>query len=306
MPVETNVANRAYEIPLTALAYTGWQFARSDVTALIEKLGKGRRNLAEVVDGQICMGVKSGLVEAFVVDKPTRDHLIAKNPEAVEVIKPLVNGRDIRRYFLQDQQQFLIYTYHGVNIKRYPAIQAHLRPFKQKLENRATEQEWYELQQPQLKFAPLMNGPKIIFPDIATESRFTLDEKGFYGTNTVYFIPHADHYLLALLNSRLAFFFFREICAGLEGTAETYLRFFGQYLERFPVVEPNVKSRNRIADLAASMLSIHISEDAENHPQRKEQIRRQISATDRQIDQLVYELYGLTNDEIRIVEEATQ
>ena len=124
---------------------------------------------------------------------------------------------------------------------------------------------------------------KIIFPDIATAPRFTLDRAGFYGSHTTYFIAREDLYLLALLNSRFSKFYFVQTCSGLEGAGETYLRFFGQYLEGFPIRK------------------IEMSNPAETGHDRTN-LHPQIDATDAQVDQLVYELYELTNDEIKVVE----
>src|SRR5579863_7153734 len=111
------------------------------------------------------------------------------------------------------------------------------------LEQRATDQRWYELQQPQFAYVSYLEQPKIVFPDIATGCRFALDTKRRFGANTVYFIPLADHALLGLLNSRLAHFFFKQTCAALEGPGEAYLRFFGQYLEGFPVRLPEAPQK---------------------------------------------------------------
>jgi hypothetical protein len=202
----------------------------------------------------------------------------------------------------------MIYTHHGVKIRDYPAVEDHLRPFKAKLEERATRQAWYELQQPQRNFAAFMDGPKIIFPDIATTPRFALDETGFYSANTTYFIPLPDLYLLGLLNSRLAYCYFAKTCAGLEGKNETYLRFFGQYLEGFPVRRLDLskpgdkKAHERMVGLVASMLALHKQLASAKGESQREAIQRQIEATDREIDRLVYDLYGLTKDEIAIVE----
>jgi hypothetical protein len=173
------------------------------------------------------------------------------------------------------------------------------------LERRATRQNWYELQQPQERYSAWMSGPKIVFPDIATHPRFALDEDGYFGTNTVYFIPRTDRVLLGLLNSRLGFLYFQQVCAGLEGGDEIYLRFFGQYLEGFPVAAATPNQSLRLTTLVDSMLSLHKRLATEQLPQRREQVQREIDATDRQIDQLVYQLYGLTDAEIQIVEEAT-
>lgn len=300
--VQSEVEENGYDLSPTSLSDAGWQLAPPECNALMRKLMAGRETLSRLVNGEICMGVKSGLTDAFVIDKSTRDSLISDNPEAKEIIKPLVTGRDVRRYWIDETKSFLIYTYHGIDMTRYPAVVSHLRPFRARLEQRATRQAWYELQQPQLRFAPFMDGPKLIFPDIATEPRFTLDLDGRYGTNTVYFIPRSDRYLLGVLNSRLAFFFFRQICAGLEGVNETYLRFFGQYLEQFPVAHPTDKQRTAIGNAAEQLLLLQARLAGELIPARRGQIEREAGAVDRALDRLVYNLYGLTDDEIALVE----
>jgi hypothetical protein len=102
-----------------------------------------------------------------------------------------------------------------------------------------------------------------------------------------------------------------QTCAGLEGKNETYLRFFGQYLEGFPVPTVNSKKsierqrQDRISQLAQAMQDLHAQLAATKPGHAKTIVERQIVATDRQIDQLVYELYGLTEEEIRVVEEGT-
>ena len=155
-----------------------------------------------------------------------------------------------------------------------------------------------------------MEGPKLIFPDIAVTPRFALDESGSYGANTTYFIPRQDPYLLGLLNSRLAYFYFAETCAGLEGKNEKYLRFFGQYLENFPVrhLDLTKKADNEAHDFMVkhvdSMTSLNKQLASAKSAAQKVVLQRQITATDAEIDRLVYDLYGLTDDEIALVEEA--
>jgi type I restriction-modification system DNA methylase subunit len=235
LSIEQAIADLQYDVDPSSLLQPIWNFVRRDKETVLNKLKAQGETLAVYSAGQICMGVKSGLTDAFVIDAGKRAEIVGKNPEADEIIKPFVNGRDVRRYHIDYKHIFLIYTFHGIKIKKYPAIEAHLRQFKPSLEKRATKQAWYELQQPQFAFARLMDAHKLIFPDIATAPRFALDTEGFYGSNTTYFIPRRDHYLLGLLNSKVGNFYFSVICAGLEGKTEIYLRFFGQYLEGFPV-----------------------------------------------------------------------
>lgn len=306
--IEEAIEHITYEVTPSALSQEVWSFAKRDVEDLLGKLRARFESLNNYCNGQICMGVKSGLTEAFMINAQKRTEIIEQNPEAEEIIKPFLNGRDVRRYYIESKDTYLIYTYHGVNIKKYPAVESHLEPFKERLENRATRQAWYELQQPQLRFAPYMDAPKIIFPDIATTPRFALDEIGFFGSNTTYFIPRADLYLLGLLNSRVGYFYFVQTCAGLEGKEETYLRFFGQYLEGFPVRTINFsdaadKSRHeRMVSLVEGMLAAKRQLAGAGTEAERNLYERKCANLDAQIDALVYELYALTPQEIALVE----
>jgi len=308
LSVDKAIAELTYEVTTNTFNQHIWSFSKQEEGSLFGRLSSNFMRLAEYCNGQICMGVKSGLREAFVIDEKTKTSILKRNRKAEEIIKPFLNGRDVRRYYLDYNNLYLIYTFHGVEIEKYPAIEQHLRTFKDRLQKRATKQEWYELQQPQYNFARFLEEPKIIFPDIATTPRFTLDENGFYGSKTIYFIPRRDLYLLGLLNSSLGNFYFVKTCAGLEGKTETYLRFFGQYLEGFPIrpinfSDPADKSRHdRMVELVERMLALHKQLAAAKIDHEKTALQRQIEATDRQIDALVYELYGLTEEEIKIVE----
>ncbi len=306
--VEQAVTDTTFEVSRAALSRPIWRLIERRADGLLTRLQAENSPLTQYCDGRIWMGIKSGLTKAFVIDDATRIAMTTHTPEAQEILKPFLGGRDVRRYYIDWQNTYLIYTYHGVDIDRYPAVERHLQPFKARLRNRATKQEWYELQQPQHNFASYLDKPKIIFPDIATRPRFALDETGYYGGNTTYFIPLSDLYLLGLLNSRLGYFYFSSTCAGLEGKRETYLRFFGQYLEGMPIrtidasAAADVARRDRMVALVERMLELHRRQAAARTPADRELNARQIEATDREIDSLVYELYGLTEEEVAIVE----
>lgn len=306
--VASAISNLKYEVSNDSLHKEIWNFSGNKLSNLLDSIKSRCTSLKIYCDGKICMGIKSGLTEAFVINSEKQFQILKENPEASEIIKPFLNGRDIRRYYIESKNQFLIYTYHGVNIEKYPAVKRHLEPYKEKLNKRATKQQWYELQQPQLKFAPYMVGPKIIFPDISTITRFSLDLTGAFGSNTTYFIPKNDLYLLALLNSKMGFFYFSQTCAGLEGKGEVYLRFFGQYLEGFPVPKinfENVKEKqkhDKIISLTQKIIENkkQLAEAATD--KEKNFFERYCETLDKQIDELVYDLYELTDNEIKIVE----
>jgi hypothetical protein len=94
----------------------------------------------------------------------------------------------------------------------------------------------------------------------------------------------------------------------LEGGDTVYLRFFGQYMDGFPVrrIDPtnptDVAQHDHLVALVQQMLDLHQRHAAEGNPQMKTMLQRQIDATDRQIDRVVYGLYGLTAEEVEVVE----
>ncbi len=299
------VEKTAYEVQPQYLLGETWSFARAEENALLMKLQDIGIALVDYLSPlPICMGVKSGLTEAFVIGSTIRRAILASNPEAEEIIKPLLNGRNVRRYLIEPDDQYLIYTYHGIDISQYPSIEAHLKPYKARLEGRATIQAWYELQQPQQNYAEFMDSPKIIFPDIGITTRFALDTEGYYGTNTTYFFPTTDLYLLGLLNSQVAQFYFTQKCAALEGADGAYLRFFGQYLEGMPIAKADVARHDRMVALVQQMLDLkqqHATAEAAFDDSRHD-LAQKIERLDAEIDALVYDLYGLTDEEIALVE----
>ncbi len=309
--VEDIIKHHSYLTNLEQNIGQGWGFSNEKYSRIMSKFVDVGISLKRYCDGKIYRGVVSGLTNAFVISNELRSTILKKNKKAKEIIKPLLNGRNVRRYYIDYDELYLIYCYHGIDIDKYPAIKKHLENYKDRLKKRATNQNWYELQQPQYRFVEYFEKPKIIFPDIATESRFAFDETGYYGTNTTYFIPMQDLYLLGILNSKLGRFYFKQVCAGLEGGGTTYLRFFGQYLEGFPVRtidkdNPHEKSRHdQVVSLVEKMLELHKQLAAAKSAHENTVIQRQIDATDKQIDELVYELYGITEEERQIIEGDT-
>ncbi|MEA5077777.1 MAG: TaqI-like C-terminal specificity domain-containing protein [Anaerolineaceae bacterium] len=296
--VDEAVKETHYFVDVNTLDNHSWNFSESDKAEVFSKIKNYGISLQEYCNGQIFMGIKSGCIEAFVINEAKMNEILENDPKSKEIIFPYLNGREIRRYKINYGKNYLIYTFHGIKISSYPVIEEHLKKFKTKLRNRATKQEWYELQQPQFSYYRYFNGEKIIFPDISTTTRFALDESGYFGSNTTYFIPGRDLFLLGLLNSKIGQFYFKSVCAGLEGKNETYLRFFGQYLAGFPVAKP--ENKKQFIVLVERMLELNKRTPAT--PQEQLELQRNIAATDRQIDALVYQLYDLTPEEIAIVE----
>jgi len=310
LPLSSYVKSEGYQIESLEKDGNNWSFGSQGAEKVMAKLCASGLTLGKWLSEPICYGVKSGLVDAFVIDRTTAQSLQIGSSKCRKIIRPYIVGREIRRYEPVEGSNYLIYTYHGADVAGCKMILNHLRRFRERLIARATKQAWYELQQPQERYVTLMSRPKIVYPDIAKECRFALDFGNHICGDTSFAIPLDDRALLGILNSRTALFYFRATCAALESHQESYMRFKLQYVERFPLPKKFDEFQGGAAgksmrQLVDSMLSLHKSELAARTPHRKEVIRRQIESTDRRIDTLVYGLYGLTAEEIRLVELGT-
>ncbi len=266
------------ELATDALSGSDWRLATNESARLIRALETGTIPLIEWAGGRVFMGIKTGLNEAFVIDGATKRRILDDCPQASNVIKPFVRGDDIRKWRIDEHDSWLLYMSHGADVRKLNAVLSHLRPFKPALEERATKQAWYELQQPQEQFAAQFNAPKIVFPDIAKDSRFTLDDRGSYVGNTVYIIGMDDLYLLAVLNSSLVWEYVKATftCIG-DPQHRGRFRFFTQFVSKIPVPRADAANKKRIAALAAECL------DAKGNCDTQEN----------EIDERVARLYGI-------------
>ncbi|MDP2829992.1 MAG: TaqI-like C-terminal specificity domain-containing protein [Sulfuricellaceae bacterium] len=318
--LEDYAAAQAYAVPQQRLNTEAWSLKSDAESAVFDKIVKAGKPLGDYLERQILYGVKTGLNEAFFIDAETRDRLIAQDPRSAELIKPLLGGEDIRRYICRDKQAWLIFTRRGVDISRYPAIQDHLSQWKEDLTPKKDKSvkrgrkpgkyAWYEIQD-DVAYYEAFDAPKIIFPDICKAPRFTLDQSGVYLANTAYCLGSGDLYLLGILNSRLFWFAISHISIPFGVRAGEYrYRLIYQYMEQAPIrpidaSDPAGRARHgKMVALVESMLALHRQLAAANTAHDKTLIQRQIGASDKQIDRLVYELYGLTAEEIAIVENA--
>lgn len=318
LKLDEYVPAHAYTIPQARFGAESWSLKSEVEAAVFDKLVQAGQPLGEYVKGGFFRGVTTGLNEAFVIDTPTRDRLIARDKRSTQLIKPLLGGEDIRRYQYRETGQWLIFPRRGVDIDSYPAIREHLAQWKDDLIPKKDKSAkrgrkpgryaWYEIQD-DVAYFEVFDGPKIIFPDIAKFPRFSLDSQGHYLANTAYCLGTDDRYLLGVLNSRLFWFAISHISIPFGVRAGEYrYRLIYQYMEKVPIRRIDFADKadrarhDRMVALVGQMLKLHADLAAAKTAHDKTLIERQIITADRQIDALVYELYGLTDDEITIVE----
>lgn len=235
------------EASQAALAADGWQLEDEPLAKLRKKLMQTGRPVKEVC-GAPLYGIKTGCNEAFVVDQITRDRLVAEDARSADLLRPFLFGRNLKRWRVEYDGTWIIYIPKGrIDIEGFPAIKTYLLPFRDKLESRATKQQWFELQQPQEAYEPSLQGKKIIYPDISDSTRFCLDEHGSYCETTCFFLAIFDWYVLAVLNSSSLWFCFKGLAPSVRGG---FYRFKGQYVERLPIPDASSSDRLKIGEIA--------------------------------------------------------
>ena len=287
-------------IAISSLDDTGWQLCDEREKRLFDKLMATGIPLKDYAQGKIYRGVITGLNEAFVIDSATRKRLIKEDKRSVKIIKPFLAGRDIKRYAPLETDKYLIFAKQRTNMKEYPAVLEHLEQFHKQLRQRAGKQKWYELQST-VAYYQEFEKPKIIFPNILKRPEFTFDERKLYSNQKSYIIPLADKFLLAILNSSITFFFFRMKLPKLRGGFYEPNFVVFKFMPIYRIDESNKKEvakRNKIIELSDQMLSVQ----ANLRTSASELDRKRVAILDAQIDKAVCELYGLSEEEIEIVE----
>ena len=304
---EQAISMHAYD-----LSSDGWALTSSNVLGLIEKLQNTGTPLGEYVDG-FYRGVTTGFNDAFIIDEAKRKEIITQDPKSIEVIKPLLRGRDIKRYHTQWANLYLLFipwhfplhedsTITGVSQnaenqfrENYPSIYNHLLEYKDRLSNRNKAEtgiryEWYALQRCANTYLSEFEKPKIIYRRIAQSLDAIYDTIGTYGLDTTFFIPSDDLSLLAILNSKLFDWYARYKVLPLNDPwAGGGLQFFSQYMEKVPIADRTDTQKATLSSLVEQILA-----DPESD---------RVRDIEREIDALVYQLYGLTDVEIELIKQ---
>ena len=232
-------------------------------------------------DIQINYGIKTGFNEAFIINGEKRAELIAQDPKNAEIIRPILRGRDIKRYGYEFADLYLINTHNGVkekgikriNIEDYPAVKAHLDLFYPQLEKRADQGDTpYNLRN--CAYIEDFYKQKIAWNRIASEKQFSLIDADIFIQDSMHFFTGKHlNFLTAVLNSRL----YKILMHMIVGQAAGGNAGNSDNVKQLKVVVPNQFLEDKIIQLL------------------KEKKYKEI-------DKLIYELYNLTEEEISFIE----
>ncbi|WRF76524.1 class I SAM-dependent DNA methyltransferase [Helicobacter pylori] len=298
-----------------ALSTESFIFANATLLDLRDKIESVGTPLKDW-DIQINYGIKTGANETFIIPTEKRDAILnaCKTQEERErterLIKPILRGKDIKRYSYEWAGEWLINTHNGytsslkskippIDIEKYPATKAHLDAHWDTIATRCDQGDTpYHLRN--CAYLEDFEKEKIVYGEIVQEPRFYLDNGecelgGFYAEATS-FILTGEHlrYLLGMLHSKLITFAFKTFYAG-GGLGESGYRYKKAFIERLPIpkiTEKNQELADKITDGAKQILALK-EKDPKANTQGLEQ----------EIDALVYQLYHLTDEEIKIIED---
>jgi len=337
-----------------------WSFKNKLAVNLIDKLNENKT--VREIYGKSYRGLLTGLNEAFIIPKtfPAGEH-----------VKPIFEGKELAKWVSSESVQQLILfeskwtkKKYGDEIseesalqqlhKDYPELINQILPFEERAKKRYDKGDFFwELRN--CAYYNLFEKPKIVFPNLQNKNKFTFDETGAFINAPAVILPNDDKFLLAVLNSKLVWYFLTNICVVRSGG---YIEVKPQYFEQIPIPLISEIHKTELSQLTESIINrtseiqklstkfikllkskfeeIRVTKKLENwfnlefkdfqKELKKQKIKislaeeldwidffeqqsktysevlHSIKSQEKEIDQMVYELYGLSESEIRIVE----
>jgi 23S rRNA G2445 N2-methylase RlmL len=274
-------------------------FTSSDSWAILSPIEQSIKAKIEAVgtplrdwNVKINYGIKTGCNEAFIVDGATRARLIAADPKSAEIIRPILRGKDIKRYGYTFANQYLIAAHNGyrddngnqippININDYPAIKAHLDGYWDIISIRTDKGVTpYNLRN--CAYMDDFSKQKVIWGEISDKPKFAYDNGEYMQEATTFLMTGSEpKYLLAFLNSQFSMYFFSKIGTT---TGVGTVRWKKFKLEEFAIPKPNNERLSKILPLVNKILDSY-------SPELEQAISRQI-----------YDIFGFTDDELGVIE----
>ena len=345
------------EVEQDGLDIDNWSFQSAETSKVRKKI-VAFKTIKEQY-GKCYYGVKTALNEAFIINEQTKELLKSQDAKSEELIKSIYEGKDLQKWSNRQLPKYLICTHNGydstpaIDIDNYPAVKEYLNGFEPQLSKRYDKGNTpYNLRN--CAYHPLFYQSKIIWGNLQNSNKFSWDDKGTVISAPACMLPTSNKALLAVLNSKIVWFFLTSICVVRNGG---YIEVKPQYFEQIPIPPLEGELNDVLNSLADTMISLNSQlqekrsrflrrlcenfegikitaalqtfdqldykgfiaelkkqkiklslvqqdewEDYFNqYRQACQELSEQIKATDNEIDQRVFDLYGLTPEEREIV-----
>ena len=283
-------------IYLDELDEKGWIIGNKNSNSLKKKIEKNTVALGNL-KYNINIGVNTGLNEVFIIKENLKDELIKTNIKNLKLIVPTLRGRDLKRYAYSFSGNYLINSHNGIKSKLikpidivsdYPSLFAYFKSYEVKLKNRYDQgMHWTNLRN--CAYLEDFKKPKIIWGELSDKAKFTLDEEGYYLDATVFLMTGENlKYILSIFNSKLAQWYFEQIATSSGMGTNRWKKY---KIEQFPI---KVISEDRML----------IFESFVNQILLQKSEGKDTTSLEQQIDNLVYKLYELSYDEVKVIDPA--
>ena len=214
----------------------------------IEKVGVKLKNW----DLDFYRGFLTGFNDAFFIDEKTKNEIIQKEPQAKEIIKPLLRGREIKKYFFEKTNNYVIFTHNGytngkkekvpkINIEEFPKVKNHLDQYWTEIEKRADQGDTpYNLRN--CAYVETFDKEKIVWLAISDKPAFALDTEKMYITAPAYIMTSdRNKYLLSFLNSKIMEWYLDKVSSSTGQGTNQWSKIFVEQLP-IPIIEDFRKS----------------------------------------------------------------
>jgi len=312
--------NNFIRFPQENLEEDAWTIALPEIIDLKEKIEKQGIVLRDW-NIKIFRGLLTGYNKAFIIDTSTRDKLCKEDPRNSELIKPIIRGRDIDRYYHKCNGEWVIFIpWHfpihfdpsiaGASkvaedefMNKYPSLYNYLLEFKKELSARNKNEtgiryEWYALQRHASNYIGEFSKEKVIWIELTDKNKFSFSNKEEYILAGAFLMTGEPlKYLLSFLNSNVCQFYFNLICNS-SGMATVQWKKFA--IERIPIMKISDKKQEPFVKLVDKIFAITKDKDYIQNENKQKKVKEH----EHRIDKMVYELYDLTPKEIKIIEDS--
>ena len=297
------LSSRLFPLTIADQPNEAWQLEVDDSRRLFEKLSSSRLTLDAHADGQMYIGIKTALNEAFVISSSLFNQGFGQKKYS-ELIKPMLAGADLRPWYQAYKGEYVIAIPTGWTTRRYgatddilseseawsflaqdyPELTAYLAPFEEKGRKRQDKGDyWWELRP--CAYYDAFALPKIMWPDITKFPRFSWDESGYYLGNTGYILVTQDKWLLAYLNSRCAWFLISKLSIALgERAGLQRYRLIDQYMRPLPVPNVPAAEQEKLSVLA-DQLTVAANARFRLHQETRHRMKSDLGSAGRQLNE---------------------
>jgi len=268
-----------------------WIFKSNEILEIKQKMENAGNPFISLPDIKINRGITTSANDIFIIDKNLANQFIKEDKKNKEILKLVLKGAEIKRFNIIEPTNYLIHTYTNIKIENYPVIFEYLKKHKEALsevyEAKKGQKKWYELRK--CSYYSDFEKEKLIWTRLSNINAFSISTNKEFSIDSTSFATGKNlKYYCAILNSKAVFFYFKlgSVIWGKDG-----IKWFGDFFDNIPIPTISETKQKPLIKLVDKILEI-----------KKHDSNINTSEYETEIDEIVYKLYGLNRDDIKIIE----